>query len=73
MDVVAVILPDVVGPYLNPERLVLAPAECRACEHQAWLSRTHGVQACWDGPTVNSKGLALTVLKPWCFHFSLDS
>lgn len=73
MDVVAVILPDVRGPYLNSERLVLAPAERRAGEHQAWLPRTHGVQACWDGPTVNSKGLALTVLKPWCFHFSLDS
>lgn len=50
MDFVAVIVSAVGGTYLNPERLVLAPAEHRACEHQAWPSGTPDVQGCWDGP-----------------------
>lgn len=53
MDFTAVILSEVGGTFLNPESLVLLQLSMGligAREHQAWLSRTHGLEGCWDGP-----------------------
>lgn len=75
MDFIIVIPSDVGGTFLNPEGLVLPTS-------RAWVSLGYlSVRPCFPGhaefkaigigQVVYSKGLALTLHEPWCFHFPL--